>query len=68
MVSRKKAQNPSILGIAELILKDKERNQVGAGRLDRLIQDPDSNLRYDVKMQVGKTDESQIFALLKIGI
>lgn len=35
------AEDPSILGIGELILKDKERNQPGAGRLDLLFQDPD---------------------------
>ena len=37
------AEDPSILGIGELILKDQERNQPGAGRLDLLFQDPDSN-------------------------
>ena len=60
-VQEKIAEDPSILGIGELILKDKERNQPGAGRLDLLFQDPDSNLRYEVEIQLGKTDESHIF-------
>ena len=47
-VQEKIAEDPSILGIGELILKDQERNQPGAGRLDLLFQDPDSNLRYEV--------------------
>ena len=37
-VQEKIAEDPSILGIGELILKDKERNQPGAGRLDLLLK------------------------------
>jgi hypothetical protein len=64
-VQEKIAENPSILGIGELILKDKERNQPGAGRLDLLFQDPESNLRYEVESQLGKTDESHIFRTIE---
>lgn len=64
-VREKLAEDPSILGIAELILKDKERNQLGAGRLDLLFQDPDSNLRYEVEIQLGKTDECPIFRTIE---
>jgi hypothetical protein len=64
-VQEKIAEDPSILGIGELILKDKERNQPGAGRLDLLFQDPDSNLRYEVEIQLGKTDESHIFRIIE---
>jgi hypothetical protein len=59
-VQERIAEDPSILGLGELILKDKERNQPGAGRLDLLFQDPESNLRYEVEVQLGKTDESHI--------
>jgi hypothetical protein len=64
-VQDKIASNPSILGIGELIFKDQERNQPGAGRLDLLFQDPDSNLRYEVEIQLGKTDESHIFRAIE---
>jgi hypothetical protein len=64
-VQEKLAEDPSILGIGELILKDKERSQPGAGRLDLLFQDPDSNLRYEVEVQLGKTDESHIFRTIE---
>ena len=64
-MQEKIAEDPSILGIGELILKDKERNQPGAGRLDLLFQDPDSNLRYEVEIQLGKTDESHIFRTIE---
>ena len=64
-VQEKIAEDPSILEIGELILKDQERNQPGAGRLDLLFQDPDSNLRYEVEIQLGKTDESHIFRTIE---
>ena len=47
------AEDPSILRLGDLILKDKERMQPGAGRLDLLLQDPDSNRRYEVEVQRG---------------
>ena len=64
-VQEKIAEYPSILGIGELILKDQERNQPGAGRLDLLFQDPDSNLRFEVEIQLGKTDECHIFRTIE---
>lgn len=51
-MQEKVAEDPSILGIGELILQDKGRNSPGAGRLDLLFQDPDSNLREYPGMQV----------------
>jgi hypothetical protein len=54
------AKNPEIIGLGELILKDKERIQPRAGRLDILLQDPELNKRYEVEIQLGKTDESHL--------
>ncbi|MDA3949415.1 MAG: hypothetical protein PF508_09320 [Spirochaeta sp.] len=54
------ADDPALLGLGDLILKDKERNQSGAGRLDLLLQEADSTQRYEVEIQLGKTDESHI--------
>ena len=42
------AEDPSILGLGDLILKDKERIQPRAGRLDLLLQDSESTRRYEV--------------------
>ena len=64
-VQERIAEDPSLLGLGELILKDKERNQPGAGRLDLLFQDQDSNLRYEVEIQLGKTDESHIIRTIE---
>lgn len=54
------AEEPSILGLGDLVLKDKERIQPRAGRLDLLLQDPDAGRRYEVEVQLGATDESHI--------
>jgi hypothetical protein len=54
------ADDPSILGLGDIILKDQERNQPRAGRLDLLLQDTESNRRYEVEIQLGATDESHI--------
>lgn len=54
------AEDPSILGLGEVILKDRERNQPRAGRLDLLLQEVEGNRRFEVEIQLGKTDESHI--------
>ena len=60
------ANNPEILGLGSLQLKDKERRQPHAGRLDLLFQsDDDSDTRYEVEIQLGKTDESHIIRTIE---
>jgi len=59
------ANDTTILGLGELILKDKERIQPRAGRLDLLLQDPETNKRYEVEIQLGKTDESHIIRTIE---
>jgi hypothetical protein len=60
------AEDPSILGLGDdLILKDKERVQPKAGRLDLLFQDAESNRRYEVEIQLGKTDETHIIRTIE---
>lgn len=61
------AEDPAILGLGDLELKDKERTQAGAGRLDLLLKDPESGRRYEVEVQLGRTDESLIIRALSIG-
>jgi len=59
------AEDPSILGLGDLILKDKERIQPRAGRLDILLQDSETKRRYEVEIQLGKTNESHIIRILE---
>src|SRR5882724_9053719 len=59
------AEDPSVLGFGDLVLKDKERIQSGAGRVDLLLQEADANRRYEVEVQLGKTDESHIIRTIE---
>lgn len=59
------AEDPSLLGLGDLVLKDKERIHPKAGRLDLLFQDPESNRRYEVEIQLGATDESHIIRTIE---
>ncbi len=54
------ADDPSILGLGDLVLRDKERIQPRAGRLDLLLQDPETKRRYEVELQLGATDEAHM--------
>ena len=59
------ADDPSILGLGDLVLRDKERIQPRAGRLDLLLQDRDSLRRYEVEIQLGATDASHIIRTIE---
>ena len=58
-------EDPAILGLGDLILKDKERILPHAGRLDLVLQDADSTHRYEVEIQLGATDESHIIRTIE---
>jgi hypothetical protein len=64
-VQERIAEDPALLGLGDLVLKDKERLHLHAGRLDLLCQDADSNRRYEIEIQLGKTDESHIIRTIE---
>ena len=59
------AKDPSIIGLGDLILKDKERIQPRAGRLDILLQDGNASKRFEVEIQLGETDENHIIRTIE---
>jgi len=59
------AEAPSILGLGDVVVKDKERMQPRAGRLDLLLQEADGNRRYEVEIQLGSSDESHIIRTIE---
>src|ERR1700733_5905259 len=65
MVQKQIEDDPSILGLGELELIDKERMQPRAGRLDLLLRDPETLKRYEVELQLGATDESHIIRTIE---
>lgn len=64
-VQQKIEEDPTILNIGDVYLKDKERTQPRAGRLDLLLQDNETNRRYEVELQLGATDESHIIRTIE---
>jgi Domain of unknown function (DUF5655) len=59
------AENPSILGLGDLALRDKERIQPSGGRIDLVLQDTDTSTRYEVEIQLGATDETHIIRTIE---
>ncbi len=64
-LQEKITEDVELLGLGDLDVKDVERRQPHAGRLDLLLFDPDTNTRYEVEIQLGATDESHIIRTLE---
>lgn len=59
------AEDPTILGLGDVVVLDRERRQERAGRLDLLLIDPDNNRRFEVELMLGPTDESHIIRTIE---
>lgn len=61
------AENPEILGLGNIHIRDIERKQESGGRLDLLFEsDDDENpVRYEVEIQLGETDASHIIRTIE---
>ncbi len=59
------ALDPSILGLGNVDLMQRERTQHKAGRLDLLFFDRGENIRYEVELMLGATDESHIIRCIE---
>lgn len=59
------SEDPVILGLGDIIVKEQEKILPGSGRLDLLCQDVDENIRYEIELQLGKTDESHIIRTIE---
>lgn len=58
--------HPEILGLGPSVeSRDKERVQPAGGRLDLLMVDIEKNIRYEIEVQLGATDESHIIRTLE---
>ena len=58
-------ENPSLLGLGDVDVRDNERPQPSAGRLDLLLFDPETKTRYEVELQLGPNDESHLVRTLE---
>ena len=56
-------ENPSLLGLGDLMVHRVERQQPTGGRVDLILQDEDT--RYEVELQLGPLDESHIIRTIE---
>lgn len=57
--------NPSCLGLGELEVITRERQQASGGRLDILLKDPEDDSMYEVEVMLGETDETHIIRTIE---
>ena len=58
-------KDPSILGLGDLSIIERERKQSSGGRIDFLMYNPEDGIRYEIELMLGKVDEEKV--LLEIG-
>jgi hypothetical protein len=64
-LNQRLVEDPGLLGLGDLEVKDIERRQPRAGRLDLLLLDPETHTRYEVEIQLGATDETHIIRTIE---
>ena len=57
-------ENPSVLGLGDLIPIQREKTQPSGGRLDLLLAN-DNGKRYEIEIQLGATDPSHIIRTIE---
>jgi hypothetical protein len=58
-------EDPALLGLGDVEVRDQQRIQPRGGRLDMLLQDPLDDTRYELELQLGATDESHIIRTIE---
>lgn len=59
------SEDPALLGLGDLDVKDEQRTQPRRGRLDMLLSDAETQTRYEVEIQLGATDETHIIRTIE---
>jgi hypothetical protein len=59
------AADPSILGLGDLEVARREKQQSSGGKLDILLQNPEDDTMYEVEVMLGATDESHIIRTIE---
>lgn len=59
-------EDPSILGLGDLNVLQRERRQPSGGRIDFLMYDPDEpGVRFEIEVMLGRVDESHIIRTIE---
>ena len=58
-------KDPSIVGLGEVEIYQRERKQSSGGRIDFLMLNSDNTTMYEVEIMLGATDESHIIRTIE---
>lgn len=58
-------EDPSILGLGDLSVIERERTQASGGRIDFLMYNPEDGVRYEIEVMLGTLDESHIIRTIE---
>lgn len=58
-------EDPSILGLGDVSVVQREKKQSSGGRIDFLLSDPDNSIMYEVEVMLGQLDESHIIRTIE---
>ena len=58
-------EDPSLLGLGDVVVIQREKKQPTGGRIDFLLKDPETETMYEVEIQLGDTDESHIIRTIE---
>jgi len=58
-------EDPSILGLGDLLVFQREKKQPTGGRIDFLMYEPKEKTRYEIEVMLGTLDESHIIRTIE---
>lgn len=58
-------EDPTILGLGDLNIIQRERKQSSGGRIDFLFHDPENAIMYETEIMLGSIDESHIIRTIE---
>ena len=57
--------DPTVLGLGDVTVVERQRRHEKAGRLDLLLQDDSEEIRYEVELMLGSVDESHLIRTIE---
>jgi len=58
-------EDPSLFGLGDLSVIERERTQPSGGRIDFLMYDPEDGVRYEIEVMLGRLDETHIIRTIE---
>lgn len=59
------SRDPSLLGLGDLLVVQREKIQPSGGRIDFIMSDPENETRYEIELMLGVVNESHIIRTIE---